>query len=137
MCRHAALTPQWPCFLRPEAGHVSVNGKSPIGNMARFSVINPKLALMDDDIMAGQKRTTSFRADDNKYQGCHMPWTAFTWLCRDENTYGAFSCICMYLLVFYSYPLLNYMFYYLLSVLRYSLSASKIRLYLFGSAHIN
>lgn len=46
--------------------------------MARVSVINPKLALMDDDIMAGQRRTTNFRAVDNTYQGCHMPWTALT-----------------------------------------------------------
>lgn len=116
VCQHAALTPQRHCFLWPEPGRISVNGKSPIGSMAGLSVINPKLALMDDDIMAGQRRPTNFRAVDNTYQGCHMPWVAFTGGCRDENTYGGSSCICMYLLVFYSYPLLNYMFYDLLSV---------------------
>lgn len=65
VCRLAAQTPQWHCLLWPQPGYVSVNGKSPIGNLARVSVINPKLAFVDDDIMAGQRRTTDFRAVDN------------------------------------------------------------------------
>jgi len=106
VCRHAALTPERHCFLWAEPGCISVNGKSPIGSMARVSVINPKLALMNDDIMAGQRRTANFRAVDNTCQGCHMPWMAFIWRHREENTYGGFSCTCIYLLVFCSYPLL-------------------------------
>lgn len=104
MCRHAALTGQGHCFLWPEPGPVSVNG-----SLARVSVINPKLALMDDDTMAGQRRTSNFRAVDNTCQGCHMAtmaWMAFTWCCRDENDYGGFSCIRVSLLMLYSYPLL-------------------------------
>lgn len=116
VCQRAARTLQRRCFLRPEPGHVSVNGKGPIGSMARVSVINTKLAPMDDDIMAGQRRATNFRAVDNTYQVCHMPCMASTWCCRDENTYREFFCLCVYLLVFYSYPLLNYMSYYLISV---------------------
>lgn len=48
-----------------QLGRVSVNGKSPVGSLARVPVINPKLAFGDDDIMAGQRHTTGFRAVDN------------------------------------------------------------------------
>lgn len=64
-CRHAAETSQQCCLLWSQPGHVSVNGKSPIGNLARVPITNPKLAFGDDDIMAGQRRTTDFRAVDN------------------------------------------------------------------------
>lgn len=65
VCRHAAETPQQHCLLWPQPGHVSVNVKSAVGNLARVPVINPKLASGDDDIVAGQRRTTDFRAVDN------------------------------------------------------------------------
>lgn len=52
-------------FVMAQLGRVSVNGKSPVGNLARVPVINPKLAFGDDDIMAGQRHTTGFRAVDN------------------------------------------------------------------------
>lgn len=65
VCRHATETPQQHCLLWPQPGHVSVNGKSPIGNLARVSVLNPKLAFVDDEIMAGQRCTTDFRVVDN------------------------------------------------------------------------
>lgn len=52
-------------LLWPQPGHVSANGKSPVGNLARVSVTNPKLAFVDDDIVAGQRHTTDFRAVDN------------------------------------------------------------------------
>lgn len=123
-------------LFTPEPGHVSGNGRSLTGRMAQVSVRNPKLALMDDDIMAAQGHTTNFIAVGNTYQGYHMLWVAFTWGCRHENIYGRSSCICVYLIAFCSYPLLNYRFYYLLSVYG-TLSASKICPYVFGSAHIN
>lgn len=119
VCRHASLTAEGSCFLWAEPGPVSVNGKGPTGSLARVSVINPKLALTDDDTVAGQRRSTNFRAVDSIRQGCHMAamaWMAFTWCCRDENDYGGFSWIHVSLLVLYSHPLLNGMYFYLRSV---------------------
>lgn len=89
--------------------------KVPFGNLAWVSVTHPELALVDDDTMAGQRCTTGFRAVDNISRLSHALDRIQVRLQRWENLQRS-SFVCLYLLVFCSYPLLNYMFYYLLTV---------------------
>lgn len=42
----------------PEPGHSSVDGRSSNGSVTRVPVVNPKLALIHDDIRASQRRVS-------------------------------------------------------------------------------